>query len=138
MLVFSKALTRSVYGLTSLCVFVEGHCGISSSNALAGKGLRLCREVTLFCFQNHTDFEKVNYRRGQGVCACVRAFMCVCVCVRVDVCVSVASHISETSEAIAIKFENVAASGTIMHHVLTILTLTFIQGHILIMKIINV
>ena len=42
---------------------------------------------------------------------------------------SVACHISETSEAIAIKFDTVTASVTRMHHVLMILTLTFIQGH---------
>ena len=45
------------------------------------------------------------------VCVCVRA--CVCVCV----CVSVASHISETSEAIAVTFDTVTASVMKMHHV---------------------
>ena len=47
-----------------------------------------------------------------------------------SLCVSVASHISETSEAIAIKVDTVTASVTRMHHVLIIiLSLTFIQGH---------
>ena len=45
------------------------------------------------------------------------------------VCLSVTSHISETGEAIAIKFDTVAASDMEMHHVLIILTLTFMQGH---------
>ena len=51
--------------------------------------------------------------------------MCVCVCV----ILSVASCISETSEAIAIKFDLVTASVTGMHHMLIIFTLTFIQVH---------
>ena len=52
---------------------------------------------------------------------------CVHACVRV--CLSVASHISQTSQAIAITFDTVTASATKMHHVLIILTLIFIQGH---------
>ena len=55
--------------------------------------------------------------------------MCVCVCVCLSACLLVSSHISETSEAIAIKFETVTASVTRMHHVFIILTLTFIQDH---------
>ena len=51
--------------------------------------------------------------------------VCVCVCV----CVSIASPISKTSDAIAINFDTVTASGLRMHHVLIILTLTFIQVH---------
>ena len=43
-------------------------------------------------------------------------------------CVPVASHISETSEAIDITFDTVTASVTRMHHMLIILTLTLIQG----------
>ena len=39
-------------------------------------------------------------------------------------CLSVTSHISETSEAIAIKFDTVTASVMRMHQVLIILTLT--------------
>ena len=45
------------------------------------------------------------------------------------VCLSVASDISETSEATAITLDTLAASVTRMHHVLIILTLTFIPGH---------
>ena len=56
--------------------------------------------------------------------------VCACVCVYLrSVCLSFASHISETSEAIAIKFYTVTVSVTRMHHMLIILTLTFIQGH---------
>ena len=51
--------------------------------------------------------------------------MCMCVCV----CVSLASDSSETIEVIIIKRGTVTASGMRMHHVLIILTLTFIQGH---------
>ena len=47
----------------------------------------------------------------------------------VSVCLSVASHISETCEAIAITFDTVSASVTGMHHMLIILISTFTQGH---------
>ena len=59
-----------------------------------------------------------------GVCVCV----CACVRACMYVCLSIASHISETSEARAITFDTLTASVTRMHHVLIILTLTFIQG----------
>ena len=49
--------------------------------------------------------------------------MCLCVYS------SFSSHISETSEAIAIKFDTVTVSVTGMHHVLIMLTLSFITGH---------
>ena len=49
--------------------------------------------------------------------------MWLCACVCVCVCVFVANHTSETSEAITIKLDTVTAS---LHHVLIILTLTFI------------
>ena len=65
-----------------------------------------------------SDFENVLLHH-------VRA--CVYVCVRPSVFPSPA--ISKTSEVIAIKFDTVTASVTRMHHVLIILTLTFIQGH---------
>ena len=61
------------------------------------------------------------------VCVCV--YVCVCVRARVHACLSVASHISDTSEAIAVTFDTVAASVMRLHRVLIILTLTFIQGH---------
>ena len=51
--------------------------------------------------------------------------MCLSVCLSA----SVASHISETSKAIAIKFDTVTASVMRMHHVSIILTLAFAQGH---------
>ena len=47
----------------------------------------------------------------------------------VFVCVSFTSDSSETVEVISIKFGTVPASGMGMHHVLIILTMTFIQGH---------
>ena len=49
--------------------------------------------------------------------------MCVCICL------SLASGSSETIKVIIIKFGRVAASDMSMHHVLIILTLTFIHGH---------
>ena len=55
------------------------------------------------------------------------AKVCVCICVCVFVCV--ASDSSETSEVIIIKLGIVTASDMVMHHVLTILTLTSIRGH---------
>ena len=58
------------------------------------------------------------------VCVCV----CVCVCARARSHPSVPSHTSETREAIAIKVNTVTTSVTGMHHVLTTLVLTFIQG----------
>ena len=46
------------------------------------------------------------------------------------VCLSLASHSSETTEVIIIiKLGTVTASDMLMHHVLIILTLTFMQGH---------
>ena len=48
--------------------------------------------------------------------------MCVCVCV------TLASDSSETVEVVIVKLGTVTASVTRMHHVLIILTLTFIQG----------
>ena len=46
-----------------------------------------------------------------------------------SVCLSVASHVSKTSEVIASKFDTATTSVTERHHVLNILTLTYIQGH---------
>ena len=55
--------------------------------------------------------------------------MCVSVCVSVCVCVYLASNSSKTIEVIIIKLGTVTVSDMLMHHVLTILTMTFIQGH---------
>ena len=44
-------------------------------------------------------------------------------------CMSLASDSSETIEVIIIKLGTVTALTMVMHHVLIILTLTFIQGH---------
>ena len=49
-----------------------------------------------------------------------------------SVCLSVCASpaiISETSEAMAVKFDTVTASVTVMHQVVIILTLTYLQGH---------
>ena len=45
------------------------------------------------------------------------------------VCVSLTSDSSETVEVIIIKLGTVTASDMVTHHMLSILTLTFIQGH---------
>ena len=50
-------------------------------------------------------------------------------CVGVCVCVPLASDSSETIEVIVVTLGTVTASNMRMHHVLIILTLTFIQGH---------
>ena len=52
--------------------------------------------------------------------------MRACVCV---LCVPIASDFSETVEVMIVNLNMVTASVTGMHHVLTILNLTFIQGH---------
>ena len=74
----------------------------------------------------------------QCVCMCVCQCVCVCVwcvsvCVCIHVCVCVprspASDSSETVEVIIVRLGTMAASDMTMHHVLIILTLTFIQGH---------
>ena len=76
----------------------------------------------LFVFKVVSDFEKVYGRRGQSLSVCLS----VCLCV-----MSLASDSSETIEVIIIiKLGMVTASHRIiMHHVLIILKLTFIQGH---------
>ena len=51
------------------------------------------------------------------------------VCVCVSVCVCVASDSSETIKGINIKLGTVTASDMGMHHVVIMLTLTFIQGY---------
>ena len=56
--------------------------------------------------------------------------VCVCVCVYLSVCVSLASDFSETIEVTIVKLGTVTASDMGMLHLLIILTLTFIQGHI--------
>ena len=64
------------------------------------------------------------------VCVCV-CVCCVCVCarVRVCVCVSLANDSSETIKVTIIKLGTVTTSDILLHHVLMILTVTFIQGH---------
>ena len=57
--------------------------------------------------------------------ACVRMLVRVCVCV----CVSLASDSSETIKVTIIKLGTVTASDMGMHHVIIILTMTFVQGH---------
>ena len=74
--------------------------------------------LSILCFQNLSNFEKVNIDETKScvyVCVCgwmgvcvVYVWVCVCMCA----CASVASHISETSEAIAIKFHTVTTSVT--------------------------
>ena len=49
--------------------------------------------------------------------------------VGVSVCVSFASDSSETVEGIIVELGSVTAADMRMHHVIIILTLTFIQGH---------
>ena len=45
------------------------------------------------------------------------------------VCVSLAIDFSKTVEVIIFNLDRVTAADVMMHHVLIILTLTFIQGH---------
>ena len=48
---------------------------------------------------------------------------------RVSVCMSIASDSAETIEVVIIQLSTVTASNMLKHHVLSILALTFIQGH---------
>ena len=66
-----------------------------------------------------------------SVCLSVCLTDCLSVCLSVcllPVCVSLASDFSETIQVTTIILGMVTASDMVMHHVLTILTLTFIQG----------
>ena len=77
----------------------------------------------LFVCKVVNDFAnfKVDNRERARAHAWARA------CVRA--CLSLTSDSSETIKVTIIKFGTVTASDMIMHHVLIILTLTFIQGH---------
>ena len=64
--------------------------------------------VSIFVVQSHCGFEEVNIDE---------AMSCVCPSVCVSVYLSVASRVSETSEAIAIKFVTVTTTPVMrMHH----------------------
>ena len=63
------------------------------------------------------------------MCLSVCLYVCLSVCLSVCVCVSLAIDSSESTEVIIIRLGTVTASDVLMHHVLIILTLTFIQDH---------
>ena len=65
------------------------------------------------------DFEKVKIDKSSSLSVC----LCQCVCL------SIASHVSETSEAIAFKFDKVTASTMGMHHVSILVTFTLNRGN---------
>ena len=71
-------------------------------------------EDSSFCFQSHKT-EKVSIDKAMSVC--------------LSVCLSLTSDSLETTEVIISKLGMVTASDLRMHHMLIILTLTFIQGH---------
>ena len=81
-----------------------------------------CETVLLFfpfiIFKVAYDFEKFKIDKAK-----------VCLSVCASVCLSLAIDSSEAIEIIIIKVGIVSASDMVMHHVLIILTLTFIQGH---------
>ena len=64
-----------------------------------------------------------------SVCVCARACLSVCLSLGLSLCLSLASDSSETVEVTIVKLGTVSASDMSMHHVLIILTFTFIQGH---------
>ena len=73
-----------------------------------------------------------NVDNPGSLCVSVCTRMCVCVYVRVCVCVcvSVSQAIPQNLlEVIIIKLGMVTPSDMVMHHMLIILTLTFIQGY---------
>ena len=93
--------------------------------------LHISFSVTVFLFAK-ANFKEDNRDR---ICVCVSVcvYVCVCVCVCVScvrACVSLASDSSDTIKVIISKLARVTASDMKMLHVLLILlTLTFIQGH---------
>ena len=70
-----------------------------------------------------------NHTHRQDRDVFVNESVCMCVCVCVHACPSLASNSSETIQVIIIKLGTETASDMLMHHVLIILTLTFIRGH---------
>ena len=82
-------------------------------------GQSVCWSVCLFCLfaKSLTILQSVVQTRPLCVCACVWVY------------VFLASDCLETIEVIIIKLGTVTASDRLMHHMSTILTLTFIQGH---------
>ena len=74
--------------------------------------------LTLTFIQSHTDLNHENHNS-----------LSVCLSVCPSVCLSLASDSSETIEVIIVNLGTVAASDMRMHRILSILTLTFIQGH---------
>ena len=90
--------------------------------------LRAIKLLGTFPQQQQNTFKRLwtSFRLTRPcLCVCVRLSVCLCV----HVCVSFASDSLETVNALVIKLGTVTASDTRMHHVLLILTLTFIQGH---------
>ena len=63
------------------------------------------------------------------VCVCMRTCVSVCMCVYLSECLSLASDSSETINDIIINHSRVTASEVRTHHVLVILTLSFVQDH---------
>ena len=61
-----------------------------------------------FCLQCPYDFQKVKVDEPGSVCVCLCLSVCLSVCL--SACLYIASHISETSEMIAIKFDKVTVS----------------------------
>ena len=63
--------------------------------------------------------KKFNIDEAKVCLSCLSVFVCACL----------ASDASETIKVIIIKLGTVTASDMVMHQVLSILTLTVIQGH---------
>ena len=70
----------------------------------------------------------VRARARVCVCVCVRACVRACLSVSLSLRLSLASDSSETINVIIIKLGAITASVMTLHHMLIILTLTFIQG----------
>ena len=77
------------------------------------------------CLQSLLTLKWFKVDDPESLCVCVHACVCVCVCV----CLSLTSDSLETVKVIFIKFGTVTASDMRMHHMLIILTFTFIHGH---------
>ena len=86
-------------------------------------------DVFLFCsFPIPVAYDFANFNVDDpSLCVCV----CVCVCVRacMRACPSQAIPWKQSIEVIIIKLGTVTSSDMLMHRVLIILILAFIQGH---------
>ena len=118
---FPTSFVQIVQEVKTICIHNRSDCQRSKTKDQITQelGYNMNGFPFFFFFLTHNILKRLTQTRPSIVCL----FVCVCVCL------SVASHISETTKAIAIKCDTVTASAMRMHHVLIILTLALVQGH---------